>query len=287
MDRRSFLRSSSAVTGLALFGGVGGFGTLLTACGDAPADSSPIDVPTGADEVVVRVEWSGGFTMLEWAFRQLPVLVIGGDRRVYTGAPVAEIYPGPLVYPINERSLSSAGLQQVMHLAASLGLLATPPDYDLPSGIGIADAADTVVTLVADGVTYVHRAYALDIEGTSTPARARLRQFVDTVGNLEALVGTAALGTEQPFVPARFRIRAAEATMTDPSGVEPSIVEWPADTGIVLREVGECQLIDAEPVRELFAAANEITRFDDGTTLWTLSVSTVLPGDSWECAARD
>ena len=283
MDRRYFLRSATtAVTGLALFGGVG---SLLTGCGDAPADSTPIDVPVGADDVVVRVEWSGGFTTAEWAFRQLPRLVIGGDRRIYSGAPIAEIYPGPLVYPVNERSLTKAGLQQIMQLAASLGLLAAPPDYELPPGIGIADAADTVVTLVANGETFVHRAYALDIGDTRTPARDRLRQFVDTIGNLEALVGTAALGIEQPSMPTQFRIRAAEAGTTDPSGVEPSIVEWPSNTGIVLRDVGNCRLIEAEPVRELFGAANEITRFDDGTTLWTLSVTPVLPGDTWQCEA--
>ena len=283
MERRYFLRSvSTTVAVLAL---LGVSGAALIGCGDAP-NNSAIEVPTDPQTAVVRIEWSGGFTTQEWAFRQLPQLVIGGDRRVYTGAPIAEIYPGPLVYPVNQRSLSAQGLQQVMHLAADLGLLAPPPNYDLPDGIGIADAADTVVTLVANGEVFVHRAYALELGGTSTPARDRLSQFVRQVTDLEALVGSAALGAEEPFVPTQYRVRAVEGSIPDPSGIDSTIVPWPTDAGIALADVGECHVIDAEPVRALFAAANELTRFDDGASLWTLTVSTVLPGDSadvWGC----
>lgn len=283
MERRYFLRSFSTAAAVVALLGVSG--AALVGCGDAPTNSA-IEVPSDADTAVVRIEWSGGFTTMEWAFRRLPQLVIGGDRRVYTGAPIAEIYPGPLVYPVNQRTLSSQGLQQLMHLAADLGLLAPPPNYDLPPGIGIADATDTVVTLAANGEVFVHRAYALDIGGTSTPARDRLSQFVQQASDLEAVVGLAALGVEEPFVPTQYRVRAVEGSVPDPSGIESTIVPWPADAGFLLADVGDCRVIDAEPVRALFAAANELTRFDDGATVWTLTVSTVLPGDAadeWGC----
>lgn len=283
MERRYFLRSVGTTVAVVAMLGVSG--AALVGCGDAPTESA-IEVPTEPQTAVVRIEWSGGFTTPEWLFRRLPQLVIGGDLRVFTGAPIAEIYPGPLVYPVNERSLSAQGLQQVMRLAADLGLLASPPSYDLPPGIGIADAADTVVTLVANGEVFVHRAYALDLGGTSTPARDRLSRFVREVSDLEALVGSAALGPEEPFVPAQYRMRAVEGNIPDLSGIESTIVPWSTNAGIALADVGECHVIDAEPVRALFAAANELTRFDDGTKVWTLTVSTVLPGDSadvWGC----
>ena len=87
-------------------------------------------------------------------------------------------------------------------------------------------------------------------------------------------------------MPTQYRVRAVEGSIPDPSGIDSTVVPWPTDAGIALADVGECHVIDAEPVRALFAAANELTRFDDGASLWTLTVSTVLPGDSadvWGC----
>ena len=96
-----------------------------------------IEHPTGADDVVVRIAYEGGFVPVEYVFRNLPVLLVSGDGRVFQQGAVPEIYPGPLVSPVMQRSVTEDGIQDLLTLADEHGLLA---DVEYSSPTNIADA---------------------------------------------------------------------------------------------------------------------------------------------------
>ena len=292
MDRRSFLSAMAATPVLA---------ALLAACGDdsvAPADTGTpgtggdttapstgaIAHPTGADEVIFRLGYEGGYVPMGYLFMNIPTLLISGDGRVIETGAVPAIYPGPLLPALMERTIDEVGIQTLLTTAKDAGLLASPPDYSLPEGIGIADASDTVVRLYANGASYVHSAYALDISQTdgmaSTPARDNLAAFVTTVSDLEGLVGAEHLGESTPLVATQYRFQALAVDPAQYTDVAPTVVPWPADTGVVLAEATECAVIDAEKGDALFADATQLTFFQEGELVYQLSVIAVLPGDA-------
>lgn len=287
MDRRSFLSAMAATPVLA---------ALLAACGDdavTPADtggdttvgsSGAIAHPTSADEMVFRLGYEGGYVPMGYAFMNIPTLLISGDGRVVQTGATPAIYPGPLLPALTERTIDEIGIQTVLAAAKDAGLLASPPDYSLPEGIGIADASDTVVRINANGASYAHSAYALDITQTddmaSTPARDNLAAFVAKVSDLQTLVGAEHLGAEAPLVATQYRFQALAVDPAQYTDVAPTVVPWPADTGVVLADATECAVIDASKGDALFAEATQLTFFQEGDVVYQLSVIAVLPGDT-------
>ena len=274
MNRRTFLTdlfAASAATSLTAW---------LTSCGDGQDDTvTSFRLPTGADDIVVRLGFGGGFMPIEAYFLAMPSLVITGDRRVIEPAPIAEIYPGPLVAPLTVRTITAGGLQRVIAAAAEAGLLAEPPGYELPDGIEIYDASSTYLDLAADGAEFSHVAYALGLEGTSTPDRKRLSAYIRRLGDLTALAGTSALGDEQPFVPDSYRVRAEVAEPDTTSEPAATIVPWP-DGVLDLRDAAGCARVEAAAVGDLFAEATELIYFEQQGVTYRLLVVAELPGDA-------
>lgn len=282
MQRRTFL---TAALGLPLVGSAASF---LAACGDAaapgatPGPTTPPTVPhpTGAADAVLRIAAEGGFVPVGYAFRQVPTLLVSGDGRAFVPGAVPAIYPGPLLPALNVRSIDEVAVQTLLGLARTEGLLASPPDYSLPPGIGIADAPDTVVELHANGSVYRHAANALGMDGTSTPARDALQRFVERATSLEATVGAAHLGAESVLVADGYRFMAEQvdpgAYTTEPL---PTVVDWPASTGVVLADSSTCATAPDSAVGDLFRSASELTFFREGEVVYQLWVVQVLPGD--------
>jgi hypothetical protein len=291
MNRRSFLSALVAVPG---------FAALAAACGDpdqAPAGSVPAPVtttpttlsstlpignvarPTGSDEVVLRLGYEGGFVPEEYFFVNTPSLLVSGDGRAFTPAAVPAIYPGPLLPAMNVRAVNEAGMQALLAVVQRAGLLSEPPDYR--GGDNVADAPNTVLTVNANGQTYVHSAYALGIDGQENGARKTLTDVVAVLSDLPQAAGAGNLGPEQAFIATTYRLQArvveaSEVTSQEPAG---AIVEWPADTGISLAAATECARVDAAKVGSLFIEAKQNTYFQEGGIVYRLAVAGVLPGD--------
>ena len=276
MKRRTFL---AAMISAPAFAG------LIAACGgdddeNDPGATPPYDLPQGADDVVLRVAYEGGYVAVETLFVALPTLLITGGGRVFTVAAIPEIYPGPLVTPLMVGTISPAGLQALMAAADEARLIGFVADYEIPAGMGISDAPDTAVTLTVNGNTYTHRAYALGFDGSQTPTRDRLDSFVTAVGDLATLVGASELTDPEEYVPERYRFR---AMVTDPAqwnDLEPTIVEWPTESGLALSAGAECAVLDAATIGGLFTEARQNTLFQEGDTVYQLAVAAVLPGDA-------
>ena len=67
---------------------------------------------------------------VEQAFGNVPSVTIYGDGRVITPGATTMLFPGPLVGPLFQQTMSEDGIQQVLAAAAAAGLLAEPPSYE-------------------------------------------------------------------------------------------------------------------------------------------------------------
>jgi hypothetical protein len=286
MNRRSFLSALIAAPGLA---------GLAAACGDPDqvpvGNTTPgttgattlplgnITRPTGADEVVLRLGYEGGFVPEGYAFVNTPTLVISGDVRAFTPAAVPAVYPGPLLPQLNVRSVNEAGMQALLAVVERAGLLIEPPDYG--GGENVADASNAVLTVNANGKTFRHSAYALGIDDPESGARKALANVVAVLSDLNQAAGAENLGPEQPFVAETYRFQARLADTTEVTSQQPAgtVVDWPAETGVTLATATQCGRVDAAKVGSLFSDAKQNTYFKEDDAVYQLAVAGVLPGD--------
>lgn len=236
------------------------------------------DHGTGADDVVLRIAYEGGFVPVDVAFQQLPTLLVTGDGQLLQQGPVPAIYPGPLLPNVQARSISEDGIQQLLALADEAGLLA---DVEYARDDMIADAPDTVVTITVDGTTYEHRAYALGLapDGTETdPARAALAEFVAAATELANGPDSDVLGASAPYEAETYLVRSFPVGDLTGYDVEPTVLEWPADVPVRLADAAECAEIPVTAVGDLLADATQLTFFTDADVTYQVAVTPALPG---------
>ena len=290
MNRRNFLAAlvvSPAAAALLAACGDTSTGPTTTGPGSTVPASSGIQYPTGADDVVLRLAYEGGFMMQGAAFIFPPGLLVSGDGRLFVPGVQTEIYPGPLLSPVMVRTITPAGIEKLLQLADDAGLLTTPADY--AAEINVTDVGNTVVQLGAKGETFVHSAFALGLDMDAagnqvdglTPQRAKLKKFVDLLGDYEKIVGSENLGPESPFEPTAYRFQAYTVEPDVLAGQEPAptIVEWPVSTGVTLVDAAQCARLDAAAAGTVFTAALQNTYFTEDGVTYSLAVGRVLPGD--------
>ena len=218
-------------------------GLLGAACANSSSSTGPGDggggrtYPTAPDQVVVRISTGGGFVSPSYTITQLPQFSLMGDGRAITPGAIAEIYPGPAIAPLFAQQLSPDAVQAILSLAEADGLLTPSRDFTDLGSVGIADAATTTITIVADGQTHTFNLYALSELGQKKPdqmnqaefdARTMAQDFVTKVGDLNWLPGGSA-ANPVPFVPAAVRVFVSDY-QADPNLSEPAIA-WPLTTG--------------------------------------------------------
>ncbi len=235
--------------------------------------------PTGADDVVLKVTYEGGFVPAGFFFVNTPALLVSGDGRVFTQGAVPAIFPGPLLPTVLVRTISEDGLQALLALVQKAGLFAKIPDYS--GGDNVADAPSTVLAINANGGTFVHSAYALGLDTPESPARQTLLDVTTALGDIETAAGVSNLGTDEPFVASAYRLQAhaVDPTETSTQDPAPTVIDWPAASGISLVTATECARVAASAVGSLFTDATQNTYFKEGDIVYQVSVAGVLPGD--------
>jgi hypothetical protein len=245
--------------------------------------SAGIEHPTGADDVILRYGYVGGFVQPGYAFVNVPNVLVTGDGRLIQPGVTTLQFPGPLLPALQVRTISEEAIQAILAIADGDGLLAPPPDYSAETNV--ADAADTRVELNAKGGSFVHQAPAL---GFQDPAESKVRillhDFTIGLDDIETLVGKDNLGEPTPLEATTYRLQARPLTADDLAGYteepKPTEVPWPTDLGVTLASAVDCAEVDAAKVGTLFSDANQLTFFvEDGTTYMVAAV-TVLPGDT-------
>jgi hypothetical protein len=275
-----------ALVGLAACGGDDASSDTTVA---VPTDNTPVatdsptgtgfDHPTGPDEVVLSVGYTGGFVPASAEFNRTPTVLIAGDGSVYSPGVTTLEFPGPLVLPIEIRTLDEAGIQAVLALADEHGLLAEAPAY--PRNDQIADAPDTYVEITVGGETYRHQAYALGLDGGAAsetdPARKSLAEFVEAVTDLGSVVPDGSLSGGE-LLAGDLEIQAAVVDAANYD--EPTITPWASDSGIVLADATECAVVPTSDAAAsaLLADATQITLFTEGDVTYQLAVRPQLPG---------
>ncbi len=248
---------------------------------------TPITHPTGANDVVLRITYTGGLVPSGVAFANQPALLVTGDGRVITPGATTMIYPGPLLPVLSERSISEAGIARLLQLAAGAHLLQTPPDYS--AELTVADAPSTVVEITANGATFRHEASALGFDSPSpSSARAVLGAFVEHVLDVEKVAGAENLGHDALLVATAYRIQArpvspdelASLTSTSSPELSPRMVAWPAASGVRLADAFQCAVVPAGAIGSLLADANQLTYFTDGGATYQIAAIAMLPGDT-------
>ncbi|HET7678329.1 MAG TPA: hypothetical protein VFK38_10825 [Candidatus Limnocylindrales bacterium] len=272
---------------------------LASACGLAPggspAPSSPVP-PSGADQLVFRIETRGGNVPPEWSFSNLPSLSIYGDGRVVTMGPQVAIYPGPAMPNLQVQRLSPAGISALLAAARDAGLLVGIARIDHN---GVADAATTRVTIVADG--RVHRIDAYYLEGADDamvpeqqrPLRRALAAFLARVADAPTFFGPELTAESQPYVPHAMRLltRAGDAAQMPEPGLV-NVRDWPIKAvplltaGVPAEGFGEaarCVLLEGGALvanLAVLSAANELTMWRDAGVTYLVRFRPLLPDET-------
>ncbi len=259
---------------------------LGAACARAGAVHTGIDHPTGAHDLILRIDVGGGFVPLPLHLRELPTFALYGDGRVVVPGPQIEIYPGPALPNLQVRTVSEAGAQAILAAARTAGLFGPDRHYD---NNRIADAPTTTFTVVAEGARHVVSAYALGMEGPgdSYPSdRSALAAFQGKVSDLQSWLPKGSLGPEDQFHTDELRVYVMpyqpQQDLPQPAK------DWPGGSfGGFLPVVDltgiRCGTVSGPALPAVLSAAgaaNELTPWRADGRLWTLVFRPLLPDES-------
>lgn len=175
-------------------------------------EPTPITHPTGPDELVLRIETSGGLIPPFRLPTKFPQLSVYGDGTVVTLGPQITIYPPPALLNVFQGRITEQGLQLLLREAAAAGLFAGDADYPLE---GIYDAPTTFFTVNAGGRLSHVSVHALGLEDPSDPrltpeqraARQRLAEFARKALNLYSwLPPETVVERDKPFTITRLQV---------------------------------------------------------------------------------
>jgi hypothetical protein len=274
--------------------------------GDGSGDSDgSIDHPTG-DALVLSVENRGGFVPVEFVATAMPTFTLLGDGRVIVPGAMTLIYPGPALAPLQHRTLTEEGIQQLLAAVAQTGLF--DADLELRGAQNIvADAADTVFTLHAgdrDVTVTVYGLGTLDpsmpMEGVSAAeanAHRTLTQLNDRLMFLDQWLPASAFADDgwKPYEPEAFRlyVRNADAVPPDPALPPEPPHAWPVegdpaafgepDAFLADTRCGVVEGEEAAAWLEELSVSTQLTRWAAGDHLYTVLPRPLLPHEERVC----
>ncbi|MCO8269942.1 hypothetical protein M1L60_04970 [Actinoplanes sp. TRM 88003] len=161
-----------------------------TGAGAPDSRESPSAYPQGGDELVLRVESSGGFVPPDRTVGTLPAISIYADGRLITQGPVPAIYPGPALPNLQVVTLEPDQVQQLVKEATDAGVR-SGTDFGRPN---VADAPTTRVTVATAQGTQAVAVEALNEAQKDDPmltapqeaARSTLAAFVNKLSDLSS-----------------------------------------------------------------------------------------------------
>ncbi|MEA2677492.1 MAG: hypothetical protein QOJ81_1633 [Chloroflexota bacterium] len=258
--------------------------TLLTACNGAvgasptptngptspptnPPTPSPsptfgpneIEHPTGATDIVLRIEQGGGFVPFGFLLTQSPSFTLYGDGTVIF-KPVdnraGDPFGGQAMLPWLVGHMTEADIQTLLNYALTTGRLANAhANYDNPM---VADAGSTIFNINAGGVDKVVNVYALGLDdGPDAADRAGFTQLAEVLNDFQNQSGLD-LGELTAYEPELYKLLLMEG-FGDPVG---QTLDWPWDDLTVAdwpdaeEPDGRIAFLDAEHVAKLIEVPN-------------------------------
>ncbi|MCS7246521.1 MAG: hypothetical protein NZ696_02840 [Thermomicrobium sp.] len=286
---------------------------LLNALACQPAtppptmEPTPIPHPSGPNDLVLRIETTGGLIPPSVLPTELPELSVYGDGTVIQLGPQITLYPPPALPNLLVSRITEDGLQRLLREAAAAGLLAGDADYPLQ---GVYDAPTTFFTVNAGGRVSRVSVYALGIEHPDDPrlspehrlARRRLAEFAQKATDLLSWLPPETIRErENPFVITRLQVvvlpaESPEAPQPEPD-VQVAVRPWPlptplAEFGAAAPWVGptaRCAVVSSRkelpPLLDALRTASTLTRWRSDGTHYVLLVRPLLP-DEEGCRPR-
>ncbi|WP_433825168.1 hypothetical protein ACQP2E_23900 [Actinoplanes sp. CA-015351] len=257
------------------------------AAGDAgaPGKSDPVTesvTAPSADDLVLRVQYRGGFVPPQFLIGRLPLVSVYADGRVITEGPTTLIYPGPALPNLQVARITPEEVKQLAAEAAGAGV-ETGADFGTPN---VADIPSTRVSVVTGYGTQSVDVVALNeaqpddssLTAANQAARKKLKTFVDKLTSLGA--------ESQPYAPEE--IAAIAQAWTDPGdGLAGKPVTWPGPQlpGEYLNKTVAIRCLavtGAEKDAVLAAAekANQQTPWASGGKQWSVTFRPLLPDES-------
>ncbi len=244
---------------------------------------------TPSSEFSITVRHTGGFRPWGDDLRQ-PSRLHVFNSVLYTGQPVSEVFPGPLLLRVEERKLTDDQVAALKENAEASGLLRNDVNYGV---LPVTDIPETWIT-VRDGTsTYVTRVFALGMEGDMVPGREsgvtgeqlanrkKILNFIDhpfgqQSADVDRLVAT-------PVTPTKLVIAAQEVDQLPATTSDgPNVRQVPFPVPGLLATIGFCKELADEDVTRLLPAlanADSLTYFTDGTRTFQVATRPLLPGE--------
>ena len=276
----------AALALVALVAAVGGCAQPGT--GTGPGGERKAAASYGANDLVLRVEYTGGFMMPEWLLSRVPILSVYGDGRVITEGPVPAIFPGPALPNLQVQMISPDDVVDLASRALAAGV-GSRPDLGQPP---IADAPSTRFTVLSDQGPQVTEANALeitesdaDLSKAQQDGRKALRALLDDLTNLPAILGPD-VAESKPYQAESVAV--ISRPWTDPGTPEGQQAEkaWPGPAlpGAPADQIGlSCVTLDGQDATAVLgeaASANALTPWTSEGQRWAVTFRPLLPDES-------
>jgi hypothetical protein len=286
---------------------------VLGACGRAsggspsPSGGSGGIVHPAGDELVFRIEYSGGFVPPQFVFANLPAFTLTGDGRVIMPGAQIDLFPGPLMPAVQVRQLTEGGIQAVLEAIAATRQFGGNTEWRGAMNF-VADASDTVFTLRAEDREVVIKIYGLGTVGgpgvepppnfpaAELGAHTALQQLVDKLTLLDTWLPESAWADSawHSYQPESLRllVRDADADPPDDTGIGITEIEWPVagdpaafgqPTTLEGMRCGVATSEDATAWLAVLSTANQLTRFTADGHRYEVTVRPLLPDEPETC----
>ena len=264
-----------------------------------PTPDPGIAHPQGDNDVVVKIEYVGGFVPQEYVVTRMPHFILLGDGSVITQGPQIEIFPAPALPNLQMGTITEEGIQKILEAAREAGLLDGDKQYDLDM---IADAATTVFTITADGKTHTVSVYALgdaedDFANDMLPeeeveARKKFAEFQAMMLDYMSWLPEEAIAeTEVEYPMEQLQVVAIPRDVYPvmDETLENQEKDWPlvtpiaeAGTEYTFMDQARCIVIEGDELDTLVEAlrdANQQTTWISDDTEYGLLLRPILPGE--------
>jgi len=259
----------------------------------APASPSSEGIahPTGADEIVLRLDEGGGMMIPEFFAGHVPPFTLYGDGTVVFASTDPNNVPEPnapwVGQPLRTAKLTEAQIQDLLLFALRDGGLANAREqYDNPM---VADAGSTIFEIHADGDSKTVTVPALGMEeepGPDTAVKAALAGLADRLRDFDQ-GGTLA---SDPYVAKAYRgvllaqpgVQGVNLRAWPWPDLKPADFKLPADPNVLQQATrslspAEAQAIGVEGYENGIQGG---VWFQVGDAIYSLALRPLLPGEA-------
>ncbi len=251
---------------------------------------------------------TGGMIPVDMQVGQTPTFVLTGDGRVIVPGMQTLEFPGPMLPPLQERTLTEEGIQAILRALDETNLFAGDLENRVMQAM-VTDNPDTVITVDAGGRTTTATVYAIGqfFEGMEPPPgtdAAELEAYVllstihDRLLTLDTWLPDDAWATDTwvPYEPEAMRLYVRDVTDQPADDLQGQERAWPTDDDPstfgeelpAFVDGTRCAVVEGEDGELWYAElsnANENTIWTSGDRRYAIDARPLLPHEPATCEA--